>query len=428
MKIIELRAENIKRLTAVQIRPDGRVVKISGKNDAGKSSVLDSIWMALGGAEAIPADPIHEGADEARIRLDLGDMVVVRKLRRVEGQPPFTTTLVIENADGSRARSPQTLLNELVGRYSLDPLEFSRLRPKDQFDALKILVPGIDLDEIEKANGADYERRTFNNRKAKELLAGAAAIMVAPGKWVKTDEAPILADLARAGEHNQHLQARANRREKAVADAEKLESQATAMRERIAALEEEVARLQTQLPDVIKQSEDLRRRLKTAPDLPEPLDTAHLAERLTEARNTNANAEKLAQKAELERQAAEHEKISEALTAAMESRDQQKNAAIAAAKLPVPGLTLGSGEVLIDGHPFAVASASQRLKISTALAMALHPQIRVLRIEDGSLLDKASMTVISEMAEANDFQVWMEVVDETGKVGVVIEDGKVRGA
>ena len=58
MQIVELRAENVKRLSAVTIRPTGPVVEITGKNEAGKSSVLDSIWMALGGAE-VPVQAIQ---------------------------------------------------------------------------------------------------------------------------------------------------------------------------------------------------------------------------------------------------------------------------------------------------------------------------------------------------------------------------------
>jgi hypothetical protein len=52
----------------------------------------------------------------------------------------------------------------------------------------------------------------------------------------------------------------------------------------------------------------------------------------------------------------------------------------------------------------------------------------VLRIRDGSLLSEKSMAVIAEMAEANDFQVWVELVDTSGRVGFVLEDGTVRDA
>ena len=49
MKIIELQAENVKRLKAVDITPDGTLQIIGGRNAQGKSAVLDSIWLALGG-------------------------------------------------------------------------------------------------------------------------------------------------------------------------------------------------------------------------------------------------------------------------------------------------------------------------------------------------------------------------------------------
>lgn len=42
MKIISLIAENVKRLVAVEIKPDGNMVVISGKNGAGKTSAADA--------------------------------------------------------------------------------------------------------------------------------------------------------------------------------------------------------------------------------------------------------------------------------------------------------------------------------------------------------------------------------------------------
>ena len=50
MRIISLQAENIKRLKAVEITPEGDIVVIAGRNGQGKTSVLDSIWYALGGS------------------------------------------------------------------------------------------------------------------------------------------------------------------------------------------------------------------------------------------------------------------------------------------------------------------------------------------------------------------------------------------
>ena len=59
-RIVSLTAENVKRISAVHIVPgDGGVVLIGGRNAQGKSSVLDSIMYALGGASAIPDEPIR---------------------------------------------------------------------------------------------------------------------------------------------------------------------------------------------------------------------------------------------------------------------------------------------------------------------------------------------------------------------------------
>jgi hypothetical protein len=36
------------------------------------------------------------------------------------------------------------------------------------------------------------------------------------------------------------------------------------------------------------------------------------------------------------------------------------------------------------------------------------------------------MKIVSDMAETKDYQLWVEKVDESGQVGIVIEDGMVK--
>jgi predicted ABC-type transport system involved in lysophospholipase L1 biosynthesis ATPase subunit len=98
---------------------------------------------------------------------------------------------------------------------------------------------------------------------------------------------------------------------------------------------------------------------------------------------------------------------------------------ITAAKFPLEGLGFGNGAVVYKEIPLSQASSAEQLRVSMAMAMALNPKVRVIRITDGSLLDSSSMKVIDEMANAQDFQIWCEIVDESGKVGIVIEDGAV---
>ncbi|MHC9789052.1 hypothetical protein ACQX0C_11065 [Corynebacterium diphtheriae] len=55
-----------------------------------------------------------------------------------------------------------------------------------------------------------------------------------------------------------------------------------------------------------------------------------------------------------------------------------------------------------------------------------NPNIRVMRVSDGSLMDSESQKILSDIATETGFQVWVELVDETGEHGIVIEDGQVR--
>ena len=78
LHVIELRAENIKRLKAITIRPDGAMVIIGGRNAQGKTSTLDALEMALAGGRTIPAEPVRRGERKGRIVVDLGEIVVER--------------------------------------------------------------------------------------------------------------------------------------------------------------------------------------------------------------------------------------------------------------------------------------------------------------------------------------------------------------
>ena len=114
------------------------------------------------------------------------------------------------------------------------------------------------------------------------------------------------------------------------------------------------------------------------------------------------------------------------LTAAMTVIEKQKTDAIAAASFPVPGLGFNDTGVTFKGLPFAQCSSAEKLRVSVAVAMSAAPKLRVIRITDGSLIDSKNLEILSTLAKENDFQLWIEKVDESGKVGVYIEDGEVK--
>lgn len=440
MKIIRLSAENFKRLSAVEITPTGNLVEIAGKNGQGKSSILDAIWVALAGLGAAPKRPIKSGELESKIVLHLGsnqpEIVVTRTFRPSKDGTEITSALKVESADGAKYSSPQAMLDKLLGSLTFDPLAFDRMDAREQFNALRAFVPGVNFDEIEAAQRGDYDRRTMQNRRAKEARAAADAIKVSPSRE-RIDEAALVAELEAAGKHNADIETRKANRERYAAEAKLLSSRVEETEGEIAKLLRQIEAIKADIEvkrevarDFNKRATEITERLAAAGDLPALIDTTVLRHRIEKAREHNAASDEAARqearKAELLKQAREAEETSKALTESIDMREIEKRKAIEAAALPIDGISFGDGEVLLRGVPWSQASDAERLVASMQMAMSMNPKLRVVRVRDGSLLDGDSMKIVADLAAKHDYQVWIERVDGSGRVGVVIEDGRVK--
>jgi hypothetical protein len=182
-KIISLRAENVKRLRAVELNPNGENVVVGGRNAQGKSSLLDAIAMAIGGLGQAPKVPIRAGEKRASVLVKTEEFVVERIY--TEG----SDSLVVRDAHGTRMSSPQTLLNKFTGSVSFDPLAFLRLSPKDQAEQLRQLV-GLDFTELDAAAARAYDGRTLVNRdlKVAKMRLASLPAPVAVGEGVPSFE------------------------------------------------------------------------------------------------------------------------------------------------------------------------------------------------------------------------------------------------
>lgn len=429
MKIIELRAENFKRLQAVEIRPDRSVIEVTGRNGAGKSSILDSIWAALGGMPATPSVPIRRGQESASIVLTLGDdkpALKVTRTFRAKDDGGFNHTLLVENEDGFRTTSPQKMLDALVGELSFDPLEFTRLDASKQFDLAKKFVPDFDFDANAKARKDAYNTRTDVNREAKALRAQVDAIVIPEGAATEAvDETALVADLEKAGEHNAEVERQRAARGSYILETGRLCDEAHALGNRIQEMKRQVSILEGQKSTLDERVTERTKKAESAEALPEPIDTAAVRERIEAARSQNAIASRAAQRLELERQALAKEDRSKELSAEVDGHDAEKQKAIAAAKMPVEGLSFGDGEVLLNGVPFDQGSAAEQLRASIAIAEAMNPRLKVIRVRDGALLDDASMQLVADFAEERGLQVWIETVASDRPGAVLIEDGHI---
>lgn len=410
LQIVELRAENVMRLKSVRIDAEGKdVVVLGGKNASGKSSVLACIEMAIAGAKAIPDVPVRRGEFEASILLDLGEIRIERTF------DPSGSKLVVRNAEGAKQSSPQAILDKLYSKVAFKPLEFASQKPAEQLATLKRIVD-LDFTALDSKRAKLYEDRTAAGRKATDAEARIntfpATCVTAPDEEISV--AALVREKDAADENNREFDSlweSAAKRAAFVAENARLVEQA----------KENLRQAEHFHADAVAESTKAEELAKSAAKE----DTSEIIAAIAGAEDTNrqVRAKKDRAKAVAEHKSAESERAS--LTDAIEAIDADKTAKMKAAKWPIPGLGFSADGVTLNGLPFEQASKAQRMKASLAIGMEQNPRLRVLLLQDASLLDDDSMATVREFAKDNNMQIWIERVSMGEPGAVILEDGEV---
>jgi len=404
MKILALKSNNIKRIRAVEMTldPDKRLVMITGKNAQGKTSVLDSIWYALGGKKNIPDKPIRDGEEKGEIEINLDGFKIIRTFTAKDSY------LKILTREGSAYADPQNFLNYVVGQLSFDPLEFSRMDSKKQVEGL-IKITGLDFTEAEDLKKKMTEDRVIVGREEKAMPTRTPEYVEWATKLkdaVEISVAELSGKLTEESKKRNTYLATQHEITTTEADIEKDENQIKIIQQEIATRKRKIIEL--------KKVEDTKENLESIQD------------NISRADETNKNVR--ASKSCLEDLKKKEDKHQEYidLTNKIKAIDEEKAKKLSEAQMPIEGLTWDDNGVLFKGIPFNQLSAAEQLKVSMAIAMAANPKLKVILIRDGSLLDPDNLKVIEEMAKDKDFQIWIEKVDESGNIGVYIEDGEIK--
>jgi DNA repair exonuclease SbcCD ATPase subunit len=397
VRIINLHIENVQGIKVADITPTGNSVIISGENAQGKSSVLDAIQLALEGLRKSNNQIVREGAEKGLISIDLGDIKVTRKINKDN-----TASVVVESKDGSVYKSPQAVLDSFLGKVSFDPLAFSRLDSKTQIQALKDFL-SIDFEKLDAEKSEIYNNRTVLGRELKQAESQLKEL-------VFDDKAPseplVCSSIIDAITASQSYNDDYFRRQRDLKQTELL-----------------VADLTKKLEDA-KLHLDLQRKQLEGEN---PVPTEEIEAMKTQLRDAEAinntvamNKRYLEKKSVVASISSQVDKITERLADIY----LEKREILSKVKMPLEGLGFSDDGVVFNGIEISQCSTAEQLKISTSIAMALNPKIRVLRIKDGAFLDDASMAWIKELAVSNDYQLWIERVG-VEPMSVVIKDGTV---
>lgn len=411
MKIVKLTSENVLRLNAVEIEPSGNLVVIGGDNGEGKTSVLDSIMLVLAGRQAKHPEPLHRGAEKGKVTLNLGEFIATRTFTSGGGG-----TLTVTSADGAaKYTSPQKMLDALASQLSFDPLAWSNMDAAKQTAVLKKLV-GLDFTQLDQEWQLLYDERTQTNRELKQAEARLEGMgPTDPNAPAEEVSAANLGEQIKAAmKMNQ-----ANDAQRRVLDTRK------------SVLAEKQARLESLRLAVIQAEADVReveQAVVTQTAVVAGLvdaDVDSIQAEMTKIEDTNRRVRHNAARQALEAETNGYRVAATKLSSDLLGIAAQKALMLAEAKFPVEGLSFDDSGVTYNGIPFSQASSAEQLRVSVAMGIALNPNLRVLLIRDGSLLDQDNLKLVAQMAEEADMQVWLERVGHGPECSVIIEDGYV---
>lgn len=407
MKLVQLNVSGFKRITVAEVEFDtdaSGVVVLKGRNGAGKSSFLDAFAALVTPGRNIPkrSMPVHAGEDEALIVGEFADDDgrIFKVTRRYVAETGKTSILVQQ--DGLKVADTSTITSAIYSHIALDPLAFATLDPAKQVQTLVQLI-GFDPKPLDEKRANLYATRTDIGREVDRLKGVVKSAVKIDRKLAAAspvDPAAIALD----------LDAMRSRNRQRIA----LSSRATETEETIASLEQRLEGLRAYRAEIDADLEELGAEESEA-DLVAKLSGAQATNDAIRAQRDRAASVKA-----LEDEEARYKNM----TGLIEEVDREKLARLAEAKMPVEGLSIEGDEVLLDGTPFAEAASGIKLRTSTAIAIALNPNLRAIIIRDGSLLDADNRKVIDEIAREHDFLVLMEVVDENAPGGILFEDGE----
>lgn len=448
-RVVAVQIDNIMRIPFLRVRPAGNVVLVNGDNESGKSSLLNSISWAIDGTSDIPTLPVRKGNKNGKIEVDLGDLRVTRFFTAIDpttNQKGHGYISRIEVAERSRTdakrfstmREPQKVLDALKSQISFDPLAFTSMKPKEQFEVLRGLVKlDIDIDQLARDKQISYDARRDAGRDVDQLSSRLKMMAEPPPDLpaAPVNVAALTQKLQDAANHNSRVEAAKVRKTSIEEQIESTGATADRLRQEALAKLQEAQQLDGigLSTNLLKQVEGSSYRIAelraeaNAITIGETIDTDAVAQELQSAQAINAaigRAEQYrATKAEYDAKLAEWGKHD----AAVKKADQDRADAIAKAKMPVEGLSIGDGEVMFEGLPFNQASNAQQIRISVMLGIVANPKMRVMYIKDGSLLGTKMLAIIEQLAEEYNYQIWIERVDTTSKVGIMMVDGEGTG-
>lgn len=410
VKINELELENVKRIKAVKIEPtENGLTIVGGKNNQGKTSVLDAIAWALGGNKFKPSQPNREGSVlPPNLKITLNNGLIVTRTGK-------NSSLKVTDPEGSK--SGQQILNKLIGEMALNVPKFMASTPKEKANyLLNILGIGEELTKLEM-----QERKIYDDRRA----IGQIALQKQKYADELQDYPDAPKELVSASELIKQQQ---------TIMAHNAENQRKRMNQKsiyqeYKAAEGNVIALEAQLTEAKRKLDKLTDDLETAnKDIVDLVDesTDELEENIKEIDAINVKVRANVDKERATKEAEEAQQEYEDKSLELKKVREEKMHLLDSVQLPLPGLSIEEGEIVFNGQKWDNMSGSDQLKVSTAIVRKLNPNCGFVLLDKLEQMDLDTLKEFGEWLESEGLQAIATRVSTGDECSIIIDDGYVK--
>lgn len=410
VKINTLELENIKRIRAVRIEPtQNGLTVIGGRNNQGKTSILDAIAWALGGNKFKPSQAQREGSlvpPHLKIQLSNG-LVVERKGKNSD----------LKVTDPAGNRSGQQLLDEFIEQLALDLPKFLHANGREKAETLLQIIGVKDrLEELERAETQLYNQRHAIGQMADRKVKFARELP----QWDDVPEEPVSAsELIR---QQQEILARNGENQRKRARAAQLEQQVQSMQERVDSLARQLQEASEQCAAAMR---DLETAQKSAQDLQDE-STTQLEQNIRDIEALNVKIRANLDKEKAEDDARQYREQYDTLSQEIERVRTARMDLLNNAALPLPGLSVENHELTYNGQQWDNMSGSDQLRVATAIVRRLNPECGFVLLDKLEQMDAETLREFGAWLEQEGLQAIATRVSTGEECSIIIEDGYAK--
>lgn len=407
IKINSLELENVKRVKAVKLEPtvNGLTV-VGGKNNQGKTSVLDAIAWALGGAKYKPSQAQREGSlVEPQLHIELSNGMVVERLGK-------NGTLKVTDPSGQKGN--QSLLDGFISQFALDLPKFMEADKNTKAKILlQIIGVGDKLSAFDKQESELYNRRTEIGRIADQKKKYADEMV----QWDGVPEDIVSA--AELIQQQQEILARNGRNQDLRNQVKYLEEQKILLEQRIEEAQKALNAMHEQFAELM---EKLSIANTNAKDLQDE-STAELEESIANIDSTNAKVRDNLNKQRAQEEADEYKRQYGDLTTQIEEVRKARMELLNGVEMPLEDLSVQDGELIYKGQKWDNMSGSDQLKVATAIVRKTNPKCGFVLLDKLEQMDIDTMNEFGKWLQDNDLQAIATRVSTGDECSIFIEDG-----